>query len=199
MGLPLRGPGFTFSLQARRGRQAESSSSACGLVPHLRLLSTPPHGDAVTFGFQAGERMPGEDFHLYTCALAGAQAWRFSARLPCPLRSQSPEGTQAASATEDLPAPLRGSWREGEGCFPGAEAPGSMPAPLMGLSPLVGLRPQASLVMVAELGDENGVIQDFVDDPMLFIDTARPVALKGMLQRLWLSDTAERLPHNRFD
>jgi hypothetical protein len=53
----------------------------CGLVPHLRLLSTPPLGDAVTFGFQAGERMPGEDLHLYTCALAGALAWGVSPRL----------------------------------------------------------------------------------------------------------------------
>jgi hypothetical protein len=32
--------------------QAESSSSSYGLVSHLRLLSTPPHGDAVTFGFR---------------------------------------------------------------------------------------------------------------------------------------------------
>jgi len=38
------------------------------------LLSTSPLGDAVTFGFQAGERVPGEDLHLYTCALAGALA-----------------------------------------------------------------------------------------------------------------------------
>ncbi|HSS76111.1 MAG TPA: hypothetical protein VLV54_05135, partial [Thermoanaerobaculia bacterium] len=43
-------------------------------VPRLRLLPTPPRGDAVTFGFQAGERMPGEDLRLYTCALAGALA-----------------------------------------------------------------------------------------------------------------------------
>jgi hypothetical protein len=55
-------------------RLAESNSSICGLVPHLRLLPTPPLGDAVTFSFQAGERMPGEDSHLYTCALAGALA-----------------------------------------------------------------------------------------------------------------------------
>jgi hypothetical protein len=49
-----------------------------GLSPpvalHLAL------GDAVTFGFQAGERVPGEDLHLHTCALASALAWRFSAR-----------------------------------------------------------------------------------------------------------------------
>jgi hypothetical protein len=32
--------------------QAESSSSSYGLVSHLRLLPTPPRGDAVTFGFR---------------------------------------------------------------------------------------------------------------------------------------------------
>src|SRR5687768_891568 len=32
--------------------EAESSSSACGPVSHLRLLPTPPHGDAVTLGFR---------------------------------------------------------------------------------------------------------------------------------------------------
>src|SRR6185295_15117085 len=52
MGLPLRGQGFTSGSQARRVRQAESSSSSCGLVSHLRLLPTPPLGDAVTFGYR---------------------------------------------------------------------------------------------------------------------------------------------------
>ena len=61
----LTGLGFTTASQARRVlNRAESSSSSCGLVSHLRLLPTPPHGDAVTFGFQAGERMPGEDLNL---------------------------------------------------------------------------------------------------------------------------------------
>jgi len=32
---------------------AESSSSTCGPTVHLRLLPTPPHGDAVTFGYGA--------------------------------------------------------------------------------------------------------------------------------------------------
>ena len=32
--------------------QAESGSSSCGPVVHLPLLSTPPHGDAVTFGYE---------------------------------------------------------------------------------------------------------------------------------------------------
>src|SRR3954453_3739849 len=34
----------------------------CGLIVHLRLLSTPPRGDAVTFGYGVPEH-PGGDFH----------------------------------------------------------------------------------------------------------------------------------------
>src|SRR5215813_14587739 len=37
--------------QARRSSPAESSSSSYGPTVRLRLLSTPPHGDAVTFGY----------------------------------------------------------------------------------------------------------------------------------------------------
>jgi hypothetical protein len=50
-GLPLQGPGFALHSQARRMRQAESSSSSYGLVVHLLLLPTPPRGDAVTVGY----------------------------------------------------------------------------------------------------------------------------------------------------
>src|SRR5882762_6996884 len=32
---------------------AETGSSSCRLAVRLRLLSTPPHGDAVSFGFKA--------------------------------------------------------------------------------------------------------------------------------------------------
>ena len=38
-----------------------------GLAHHRGLLPTSPHDDAVTVGLQAGERMPGEDFHLSGC------------------------------------------------------------------------------------------------------------------------------------
>jgi hypothetical protein len=34
-----------------------------GLTVHLQLLSTPPFGDAVTFGYRMPEH-PGKDFHL---------------------------------------------------------------------------------------------------------------------------------------
>jgi hypothetical protein len=34
---------------------AESGSASCGLPVHLRLLPTPPHGDAVTFYYGASD------------------------------------------------------------------------------------------------------------------------------------------------
>ena len=43
---------FAISKQARRLRPAESVSSSYGLVVHLPLLPTPPHGDAVTFSYR---------------------------------------------------------------------------------------------------------------------------------------------------
>jgi hypothetical protein len=56
--------GFVTLAQTRRRHQAESSSFAYGLVTCLQLLPTSPRDDAVTIGFRAGERMPGEDSHL---------------------------------------------------------------------------------------------------------------------------------------
>ena len=38
-------------------RYAESGSSSCGLPVHLRLLPTPPRGDAVTFDYGACDRL----------------------------------------------------------------------------------------------------------------------------------------------
>ena len=49
---PCGGLGFATVQQARQDHQAESGSSSYGLLVHLQLLSTPPHGDAVTFGFR---------------------------------------------------------------------------------------------------------------------------------------------------
>src|ERR1700712_1081119 len=46
---------------------AESSSSSCGLPIRLRLLSTLPRDNAVTFGYRA-LAYPGKDFHLAGCA-----------------------------------------------------------------------------------------------------------------------------------
>jgi len=49
-------------------RPAETGSSSCGLAARLRLLPTPPRGDAVTFGYRP-EHRPGRDFHLLSvCA-----------------------------------------------------------------------------------------------------------------------------------
>jgi hypothetical protein len=44
--------GLRHSLAGSPRPQAESGSSSCGLVVHLPLLSTPPRGDAVTFGYE---------------------------------------------------------------------------------------------------------------------------------------------------
>lgn len=46
------GVGFTSTPLARRERKPLSSSSSYGLVVHLQLLPTSPHGDAVIFGFR---------------------------------------------------------------------------------------------------------------------------------------------------
>ena len=44
-------PGFALESQARRNTSAESSSSSYGPTVRLRLLPTPPRGDAVTFDY----------------------------------------------------------------------------------------------------------------------------------------------------
>jgi hypothetical protein len=43
---------------------AETGSSSCGLPVRLRLLPTPPRGDAVTFGYMCRDRSHGLDLHL---------------------------------------------------------------------------------------------------------------------------------------
>ena len=54
---------------------AESSSSSCGLPVRLQLLSTPPHGDAVTFGYRA-LAYPDTDFHCADVAPSRAHSLR---------------------------------------------------------------------------------------------------------------------------
>jgi hypothetical protein len=49
---PLHGSGFRPSIAGSPQRPAESRSSSCGPTVHLRLLSTPPRGDAVTFSYR---------------------------------------------------------------------------------------------------------------------------------------------------
>ena len=44
--------------------QAESSSLSYGWIVHLRLLSTPPLGNAVTFSYELESVWLGKDFHL---------------------------------------------------------------------------------------------------------------------------------------
>src|SRR5258708_40267184 len=53
---PLPGTSASFGLRlflaGSPRRQAESRSSSYGRVVHLPLLPPPPHGDAVTFGYE---------------------------------------------------------------------------------------------------------------------------------------------------
>jgi len=67
----LRGPGFTFGMQARHLRQTESSSSSYGLVVRLLLLSTSPRGDAVAIGYGPESVCPKGTFTPLTIALFG--------------------------------------------------------------------------------------------------------------------------------
>ena len=48
---PVSRPGLRHCLTGSSQRPAESCSSSCGLQIRLRLLPTPPHGDAVAFGY----------------------------------------------------------------------------------------------------------------------------------------------------
>jgi len=57
------GLGFVFTYQTRRNHPAESGSLSFGLVVHLLLLSTLPHGNAVAFGYRLWH-LPEEDSHL---------------------------------------------------------------------------------------------------------------------------------------
>jgi hypothetical protein len=59
----VRHLGFAFGEQARHDGRPNRVHLRYGLIVHLRLLSTPPRGDAVTFGYRAPD-CPGKDFHL---------------------------------------------------------------------------------------------------------------------------------------
>ena len=50
--LSIAGLGFAISQQARRESRPNRVHLRCGLVIHLGLLSTPPRGDAVSFGYR---------------------------------------------------------------------------------------------------------------------------------------------------
>ena len=58
---------------------AETGSLAYGLSVRLRLLPTPPRGDAVTFGFGV-MASPGADFHRADCAPSRAHGFRHPCR-----------------------------------------------------------------------------------------------------------------------
>jgi hypothetical protein len=59
----MRQLGFAFRSQARHNGRPNRVHLRYGLIVHLRLLPTPPHGDAVTFSYGVPEHS-GKDFHL---------------------------------------------------------------------------------------------------------------------------------------
>jgi hypothetical protein len=59
----VRQLGFATSSQARHNGWPNQVYLRYGLIVHLWLLSTPPRGDAVTFGYEVPEHS-GKDFHL---------------------------------------------------------------------------------------------------------------------------------------
>src|SRR5271156_4393901 len=59
----LRHLGFAFCQQARHDVKPNRVHLRYGLIVHLQLLSTPPRGDAVTFGYSMPEHAD-KDFHL---------------------------------------------------------------------------------------------------------------------------------------
>lgn len=58
-GLPFSVPGFAPRQQARHVRRPYRIHSRCRPTVHLQLLSTPPHGDAVSFGYGPEGTGPG--------------------------------------------------------------------------------------------------------------------------------------------
>jgi hypothetical protein len=59
----MRHLGFASTQQARHDDRPNRVHLRYGLIVHLRLLSTPPRGDAVTVGYGSPDS-PGKDFHL---------------------------------------------------------------------------------------------------------------------------------------
>ena len=59
---PVRHLGFAIEEQARHNSRPNRVHSRYGLIVHLRLLSTPPRGDAVTVSYEVPEHF-GKDSH----------------------------------------------------------------------------------------------------------------------------------------
>ncbi len=93
---------------------AESSSSSCGPPVRLRLLSTPPRSDAVTFGYRA-LAYPDTDSHRAVCAPSRAHWERrprrdaASKQAQWPFSNPSPRGRGSHTRLQGCAA----CWRRG--------------------------------------------------------------------------------------
>ena len=54
--------------------------------------------------------------------------------------------------------------------------------------------PHLPFIVKPELSDENAAFHRFVYDPVLRIDSARPVSTEGVCKRFWLTNTRMRIP-----
>jgi len=53
--------------------------------------------------------------------------------------------------------------------------------------------------MVSALHDVQGVVGDFVDEPVFALDSSGPVTALGVLQRFRLADAVKRAAANTLD
>ena len=122
LGLALRG-------EARHDSRPNRVHLRCGLIVHLRLLSTPPCGDAVTFGYGVPDH-PDEDLHLadsmrsqahpLVASPPGHRAGVRATRAPPTVSpTGSPENSSGSRRTS--PPYPQGGWH-GTGAFSGPAA-----------------------------------------------------------------------------
>ena len=104
----------------RRGSSphtAESSSSSCGLPVRLQLLSTPPRGDAVTFGYRV-LAYPDTDFHCADVAPSRAHSPALRAPPLCRCAERTADlvlQSRWNAAHQNPPPERKGSEQKGSG------------------------------------------------------------------------------------
>ncbi|MHC1727982.1 MAG: hypothetical protein AB9866_18595 [Syntrophobacteraceae bacterium] len=124
------GSGLRYSLASSSLRTAESSSSSYGLQVRLRLLSTPPHGDAVTFSFRE-RASPGRGLApLGPRLLPGALAPPSTAARPRRPYGASSDASVEGGATEKSSCSVRIRSCCPIPCAPRRTPPASIPLPI---------------------------------------------------------------------
>ena len=124
---------FALDLRARRLHHAETGSSSCGLLLRLRLLPTPPRGDAVAFGYMwrdltwVGLSPPDKaTSQTHRSRITSAPTWRSGPRFP------GTHGDGCRTSPLASPAGAHGLDRRSS---PGRAEPGPSP-PLLEAQPM---------------------------------------------------------------